>query len=172
MAKKRDFMGKVYADGENQKALGYVLELARLPQVDMTDANEVKERIEQFFDICVKNDSRPTVANLAVALGISRKTLFNYRQGTVKRIPLEVMGVLDRACAILNADLENLVISGKGNVVGEIFLMKNSFEDYTDSREIVHTNRNEITAEELLQKASLLPGFEQMKIEDKEESTQ
>ena len=51
-------------------------------------------------------------------------------------------------------------IANSGNVVGQIFLMKNSFEDYTDKREVIHrVEAPQLTQKELMEKAKQLPGF-------------
>lgn len=75
------------------------------------------------------------------------------------KVPEEVVGLVDRAVAILNAD-QATNIANSGNVVGQIFLMKNSFEDYTDKREVIHrVEAPQLTQKELMEKAKQLPGF-------------
>ena len=145
--------------GENANNAKHIMKIATLPQIDQTDKQEVAERIEQYFDLCIEDDMRPTVAGLALALGTNRTSLFQWKAGKIDRIPDEVAGLVDRAIAILNAEQEE-AIAVSGNIVGGIFLMKNSFEEYTDKREIIHkVEQKQLTQQELIEKAKQLPGF-------------
>ena len=145
--------------GENANNAKHIMKIATLPQIDQTDKQEVAERIEQYFDLCIEDDMRPTVAGLALALGTNRTSLFQWKAGKIDRIPDEVAGLVDRAIAILNAEQEE-AIAVSGNIVGGIFLMKNSFEEYTDRREVIHkVEQKQLTQQELIEKAKQLPGF-------------
>ena len=144
--------------GENANALRHTLRVAKLPMIDQHDPTEVGHRIEEYFQICIDDDIRPTVTGLAVALGTDRVTLFSWK--TSNTVPSEVVGLVDRAMAILNADQEEN-IANSNNIVGSIFLMKNSFPEYTDRREVVHkVQMPQLTQDELIEKAKRLPGFE------------
>ena len=144
--------------GENANRLRHTMTVANWELIDITDRNEVMGRIEQYFDQCIEDDILPTVAGLALALGTNRTNLFAWR--TNGKIPEGIVGVIDRAIAILNADQETN-IANNGNVVGQIFLMKNSFEDYSDKREIIHRmEAPQLTQKELMEKAKQLPDFE------------
>ena len=144
--------------GENANALKHTLKVAKLPEIDQCDPQEVGQRIEEYFNICIDDDIRPTVTGLAVALGTDRPTLFRWK--TSNKFPSEVIGMVDRAMAILNADQEEN-IANANNIVGSIFLMKNSFPEYTDKREVVHkVQMPQLTQDELMEKARRLPGFE------------
>ena len=136
------------------------MKVASLPLIDQTDKNEVAERIEQYFDLCIEDDMRPTVAGLALALGTNRTSLFEWKAGKIQRIPEDVTALVDRAIAILNAEQEEAV-ANSGNIVGSIFLMKNSFEEYTDKREVIHkVEQRQLTQAELIERAKQLPGFD------------
>ena len=144
--------------GENANALKHTLRVAKLPEIDQCDPQEVGQRIEEYYQICLDDDIRPTVTGLAVALGTDRPTLFRWK--TSNKFPSEVIGMVDRAMAILNADQEEN-IANANNIVGSIFLMKNSFPEYTDKREVVHkVQMPQLTQDELMEKARRLPGFE------------
>ena len=146
--------------GENANNVKHTMRIATLPLIDQTDKQEVASRIEEYFDICISDDMRPTVAGLALALGTNRTTLFEWKAGKIQRIPEEVTALVERAIAILNAEQEEAV-ANSGNIVGSIFLMKNSFEEYTDRREIVHkVEQRQLTQDELIERAKQLPGFD------------
>ena len=138
--------------GENANNVKHTMRVASLPLIDQTDKTEVATRIEEYFDLCIEDDMRPTVAGLALALGTNRTSLFDWKAGKTQRIPEEVIGLIDRAIAILNAEQEEAV-ANSGNIVGSIFLMKNSFEEYTDKREIIHkVEQRQLTQDELIEK--------------------
>lgn len=144
--------------GENANGLRHTMRIAKLPLIDQYDKNEVAKRIEEYFDLCIEDDVRPTIAGLSLALGTKRTTMLSW--GVSGRVPQEVAALVERAIAILNADQEEN-IANSGNIVGAIFLMKNSFEDYTDRREIVHKmDVPQLTQAELIEKAKQLPGFD------------
>lgn len=157
---KRQWVNKP-EKGENKDILQHTMRIARLPLIDVQDTNEVNKRIDEYFDICIEDDMPPTVAELATALGTSRWTLLNDWQINARRsIPDEVSGQVERAIQIING-FDETKISKSGNIVGEIFLMKNSFHEYTDKREIVHRmEAPQLTQQELMERARQLPDFD------------
>ena len=153
---KRNWVNKP-EPGENANRLKHTMTIAKWDLIDVTDKNEVTERIEQYFDQCITDDILPTVEGLALALGTNRTAMFGWK--TNGKVPIEIVGLVDRAVSILNAD-QATNIANSGNVVGQIFLMKNRFEDYTDRREVVHrVEQPQLTQKELIEKAKQLPGF-------------
>lgn len=120
--------------GDNTKFTQHTMNIMLLDPVDLTDAEQVKQRIQDYFRICAEDDMKPGVADFACALGISRQELWNIVTG--KRVkPAEVIDVLKRTYLALNAQLENFAMAGKVNPVTFIFLGKNHFQ-YTDKQEI------------------------------------
>ena len=153
---KRNWVNKP-EPGENANRLRHTMTIAKWDLIDVNDKNEVMGRIEAYFDQCIEDDILPTVEGLALALGTNRTTMFAWK--TNGKVPEEVVGLVDRAVAILNAD-QATNIANSGNVVGQIFLMKNSFEDYTDKREVIHrVEAPQLIQKELMEKAKQLPGF-------------
>ena len=122
------------APGDNTKFTQHTMNIMLLDPVDLTDAEQVKQRVQDYFRICAEDDMKPGVADFACALGISRQMLWNIVSGkTVK--PAEVFDLLKRTYYALNAQLENFAMAGKVNPVTFIFLGKNHFQ-YTDKQEI------------------------------------
>lgn len=120
--------------GDNTRFTQHTMNIMLLDPVDLTNAEQVKQRIMDYFDICQRDDMKPGVADFAFALGISRQALWNIVTGkTVK--PPEVIDLLKRAYYALNAQLENYAANGKVNPVTFIFLAKNHFS-YQDKQEI------------------------------------
>lgn len=122
------------APGDNTKFTQHTMNIMLLDPVDLTDAEQVKQRVQDYFRICAEDDMKPGVADFACALGISRQALWNIVSGkTVKSA--EVLDLLKRTYYALNAQLENFAMAGKVNPVTFIFLGKNHFQ-YTDKQEI------------------------------------
>lgn len=121
-------------DGDNTKFIRHNRMLYELEPVSFNSEDEVRDRTRTYFDICEQNDMKPSVAGYALALGISRKTLWEYVSGRVVK-PLAVRNLLKRAYDLLNAQMEDYMQNGRINPVSGIFLMKNAF-GYVDKQEI------------------------------------
>ena len=102
--------------------MSYLRGLQR-PQTD----DEVEERVKYFFQWCVDNDVRPGVELLALALGTTRQTLWNWqREGERKG------EIITLAKQMLAALIENWGQTGKINPAALCFIMKNNF-GYADN---------------------------------------
>lgn len=126
--------------GDNAKYLKQALEIAKLEKIDMKDAQKVSDRTMDYFSICEKNDMKPSVAGLALAYGIDRKTVWVIRTGQGS-YPNEVRNTVKRAVEIINSLMEDYMQNGKINPVSGIFLMKNNM-DYTDKQEVEITPKS------------------------------
>jgi hypothetical protein len=144
--------------GDNTKFTQHTMNLLMLDPVDLTSPEQVKARILEYFDICQKDDMKPSVADFSCALGISRKTLWDIVNGRLVK-PDAVTDLLKRTHYALNAQLENYAMNGKVNPVTFIFLAKNHFS-YTDKQEITvsASNSDAETPEQLAAKyADVIP---------------
>jgi hypothetical protein len=74
---------------------------------------------------------RPGVEGLALALGVSRQTLFNWSQGI--KCSDKRRQIAEHAKALIAAYIEQVSLSGRLNPVTAIFLQKNWF-GYRDSQ--------------------------------------
>lgn len=136
-------------DGDNTKFIRHNRMLYELEPVSFNSEDEVRDRTRTYFDICEQNDMKPSVAGYALALGISRKTLWEYVSGRVVK-PLAVRNLLKRAYDLLNAQMEDYMQNGRINPVSGIFLMKNAF-GYVDKQEIeVAAKQDDAESEEQL----------------------
>lgn len=125
--------------GDNQKYITHDLKMWDWPKVDMTKPQEVSERIKQYLQICVEDEIKPSVAGMALAFGIDRRTLWKWINGIESAyIPAESRDLLKKAHYFLNAQMENYMQNGKINPIAGIFLMKNNW-GYTDKQEVVVT---------------------------------
>ena len=61
--------------GDNRRYIEHSLRMWDWPSVDMKQPPQVKERIGMYLSICAEDDMKPSVAGLALAFGVSRKTI-------------------------------------------------------------------------------------------------
>lgn len=135
--KKSEQMSVQAEPGDNKKYLMHnmaVNALANEP-LDMTNEVKVAERVTAYYQLCAKNDMKPSVAGFALAMGVNRVQLWKWLNGEVKYIPENVRKLLERAYNVLNAQMEDYMQNGKINPVAGIFLMKNNM-GYEDKKEI------------------------------------
>lgn len=107
---------------------------------------QVEKRIDEYFAFCQSHAMRPGLETLALALGVCRTTLWNWRQG----IKCSAMRkeIINRAVTYIAACLESLSTSGELNPVMSIWLMKN-WLGYKDSADLtISTGVNNITVSE------------------------
>lgn len=123
--------------GDNTRYIRHSLRLWALGDCDMADNEKVAQRVHEYFVICMEEDMKPSMAGLALALGIDRTTLWRYINGALGKNP-DVRNTLKKAGALLNVQMEDYMQNGKINPVSGIFLMKNNF-GYADKQEVVLT---------------------------------
>lgn len=131
--------------GDNTKYLTLNIELFNLEKIDLHDEEAVTRRLEEYFQIYAKYDTKPTVAGMAMALGMNRRTLIaivnDYATGGAgykTALPHEVALVIKKAYSLLEVLWENYSSNGKINPVMAIFLAKNNY-GYQDKTEYVLT---------------------------------
>lgn len=120
--------------GDNARYLRHSLTMLDLPAIDISDPVQVELRIRQYFEQCVGNDMKPTVSGMALALGVDRKTLYDWSRGNYRDVTHSP--IVKKAMNVLDALWEDYMMNGKINPVSGIFLGKNHF-GYTDKQEIV-----------------------------------
>ena len=122
--------------GDNTKYLRHALATKNMPPIDISDVNQVNERLEWYFRHCAEDDMKPTVTGFCNSLGISRVTLMNWKNGTYRGDSHQ--SVILKAYGLLEELWENYMQNGKINPVSGIFLAKNNF-GYQDKQDYVIT---------------------------------
>lgn len=131
-------------DGDNTKFLMANVELMNMPDIDIKNPEEVQQRVNDYFKLYASYDMKPTVAGLAMALGLDRRRLWeiktdNYLNvGGYKDLPSETVDSIKKAYKLMENLWETYMNSGKINPVSGIFLGKNNF-GYQDKTEYVLT---------------------------------
>ena len=78
----------------------------------------LNEFVEAYFKTCEKNNRYPTIANLAVMLGISREDLIEYSGDP------QITAALNYAKTRIAATYEDKMLSGTDSISAEVFLLK------------------------------------------------
>lgn len=100
------------------------------------DNEECAERLNEFFAQCARDDQMPTVEDMALALGVTRKTVWEWETG-VRRDP-ERQYMIQKAKEIIAGIDAKLAAEGKIPQVVYIFRAKN-FHGMKDQQDVVFT---------------------------------
>ena len=134
------------------------LELFQLPYIDpYYKPEEGINRINEYFNICIKNNMKPTLEGLATAFGVDRKTIYKWAHNIDSdSLPVNFRTVVKKVYQLLNSNFTDLSINGKVNPVISIFLMKNNF-GYKDQTEVLQTTTTETAkADDLINKYDII----------------
>ena len=133
--------------GDNTNFLTHALAVRNMPPIDTSDPVQVKQRIDDYFTLCVEHDIKPSVKGFLNSLRVAKSTLWEwktggFRAGTHQQIICEAYDVLE-------ALWEDYMMNGKINPVSGIFLGKNNF-GYADKQEYVLTpNQQQLSVEDV-----------------------
>ena len=141
--------------GDNTKYIGVSMKLFNLPSIDLKEPEQVQNRLREYFQIHFDADLKPTVAGMAMALGIDRRRLWEIRADVANRnqdLPTLTRDSIKKAYDFMENLWENYMQNGKINPVSGIFLGKNNF-GYQDKTEYVVTpnmnNDSDYNAEDI-----------------------
>ena len=124
------------APGENARFIRFALVAWDLPPIDISDPEQVKERIGMYFQHCAENDRKPQIVGMCNWLGISRQALNEWRNGEVRK---NTHGdIIQKACAFIEEMWADYMLNGKINPASGIFLAKNWY-GYKDVADVVVT---------------------------------
>lgn len=71
--------------------LAFSAMLGKLPPIDLNDPYAVEERVNQYFDMCIKADCPPSVEGLALVLNMSRKQFLELVAADIQNDSLSIM---------------------------------------------------------------------------------
>ena len=135
--------GQEYVEpGDNAKYIEFALGSWNMPKVDLNDAEQVVERINWYFRRCMEHDMKPGVVGLSNALGVTRQTLWNWKEG-IRRADAtkESVDAIKKAYGFLEELWEDFMMNGKVSPPNGIFLGKNHF-NYKDVQDVVIAPQN------------------------------
>jgi hypothetical protein len=140
--------------GDNSKAIGIIMQFNNLPVIDLKKPEEVRDRINEYYNMCFENDFKPTVSSFAAALGYDRKTLWSMmnraNQGWAD-LPTLTCDYIKKGYSSLEQLWEYYMQNGKINPVSGIFLAKNNF-GYVDKTEYTIEPKATLNESDLEQK--------------------
>jgi len=136
--KKSEQMSVQATPDENKRYIKHVMETFKMPKIDINDPAQVQARIEWYFNHCIKDGMKPTVAGICNALKIDRQTFYRWGTGDRRSETPEYGLMVKNAKSTIQDLWEQYASDGKVNPVTFIFLMKNHF-GYADKQEVVVT---------------------------------
>lgn len=140
-----DWMKELSADGgnfepgENARYIRNALASWNLPPIDISDPEQVQQRLSDYFRHCAENDRRPQIIGMCNWLGISRDTLNKWKNGEVRNSTHT--DIIKRAYDLMEEMWTDYMTNGKISPPTGIFLAKNWY-GYKDVADVVVTPNN------------------------------
>lgn len=134
--------------------VGIMDSMRKLPAVSKRDPEKVAERLDFYFQYCTEHGVKPSCEAMALCLGISRQSLWEWEHDTNSKSGQLVA----RAKELINSLLTTWTMSGKINPVYSIWLQKNN-SGYSDQKTFVfeqQTQPRSIDLEQQLEEAGLI----------------
>lgn len=149
-------------EGDNATFMNVQMALLRMPEINLESAEEVENRLLEYFALYAQYDIKPTVAGMAMSLGMSRQALWAIAKGVPTggagyktALPQSVADAIKKAYNSLETLWEGYMLNGKINPVSGIFMGKNNY-GYQDKTEHVLTpnqqSDSDYSAEEIKQR--------------------
>ena len=141
--------------GDNRKAISDMLHVYSMPPIDIDSDEAVEQRIFEYFQYCIEKDIRPGVEGMAMALGVNRRTLWDWETGNRRGNSIVRADIIKKAKQFIALYLENLAQNNKIYPATWIFMMKNHY-GYKDQQDITITPNNQLqpnmTREQIIEK--------------------
>lgn len=141
-----DWMKELSADGnprikpgENARFVRHALASWNLPPIDISDPEQVKNRIGEYFTYCIDNDRRPQIVGMCNWLGITRDTLNKCVNGGTRSETHT--DIVKKAYETMEEMWTDYMQYGKISPPTAIFLAKNWY-GYKDIADVVVTPNN------------------------------
>lgn len=141
------------AEGEKKSNARFLREARvgyNMPEIDISDAAQVEQRINDYLDFCEINDKRPTIVGISNWLGVSRKQIRRWKAGD-EYANKNSSKIVERVYRMMEEFMVDELMESKFPT-NFIFLLKNMF-DYKDQTDLVvgqgEQNDTEISKEDL-----------------------
>lgn len=138
------------------------LEIWSWEDININDESQLRGRISKYFDFCVTNNIKPSVAGLALALNVSKETIFRMVRGDIttdRKYSADTVRIIRKIYLLFDSLWTDYMQHGQINPASGIFLGKNLF-GYRDVVEAVVSpgaSASLPTPEELASKYDALP---------------
>jgi hypothetical protein len=130
--------------GDNAKYTSMNLHFMNMPKIDLHDEVAVQNRLNEYFNLMVDSDMKPSVSGMAMALGIDRRRLWEIKTGNTQgsgalgglsSLPQEVTDLVKKAYQLLECLWEDYMLNGKINPMAGVFLGVNNY-GYQDVKKV------------------------------------
>lgn len=145
--------------GDNAKYLNAALQVAELGKnkIDLSDPDpsKLQVRIQEYFDLMATQDKKPTYTGLAMAIGITRATLYtvikdiptgtwarNYCGHTHTYASKACRELILQAVDVMTILWEDYMQNGKINPASGIFIGKNFYNMRDEVEHVITPNTN------------------------------
>ncbi len=133
-------------EGDNSNYIKLTNALRKLPDIDLKDAEQVEQRLDEYFELHQELDMKPTMTGLGMALNsMSRHQLGDIKHDREffleyhrKNIPTTTRTIIKKAIIFMENLWEQYMLNGKINPASGIFIGKNHY-GYKDVVENVVT---------------------------------
>lgn len=98
-------------------------------------AEDIKDKVTYYFNLCIAENSLPTFTGLARTLGVSRHDLLS----TYNPDPI-IQSIINKSKQVIVEHVEKLLLSGRPPI-GLIFWLKNN-DFWIDKTEVVSNNKS------------------------------
>lgn len=130
--------------GDNAKYTSMNLHFMNMPKIDLHDEVAVQNRLNEYFNLMVESDMKPSVSGMAMALGLDRRRLWEIKTGNTQgsgalgglsSLPQEVTDLVKKAYQLLECLWEDYMLNGKINPMAGVFLGVNNY-GYQDVKKV------------------------------------
>lgn len=130
--------------GDNAKYTSMNLHFMNMPKIDLHDEVAVQNRLNEYFNLMVDSDMKPSVSGMAMALGIDRRRLWEIKTGNTQgsgamgglsSLPQGVTDLVKKAYQLLECLWEDYMLNGKINPMAGVFLGVNNY-GYQDVKKV------------------------------------
>ena len=132
----------------NANYIVHAKRLSELPRISLSDPEEIRDRVNWYYQLCVTDGVRPNLPGLALAFGLTRTGLVNALGD--RRMTRECAEEIGRGIAMLDEIMSGMALDGKVNPVAVIYFM-NNWLGYKNASEV--TTRTEVIESGVDQKA-------------------
>ena len=110
-----------------EKTVRNVLVFHEIGKNPVKTVDELCDRLNLFFNLCADTQQIPTYEKMCIALGKSRKTIYDWETAKTNGVGLGTQEIILRAKDMLATMDADLLLEGKVNPVAYIFRAKNFY---------------------------------------------
>ena len=120
--KKKQFNPK---SGENSRMIRLLMHSQALPKIDITDPEQLQERISEYFNFCQMHNLYPGICGMANWLGVHRDTLNAWKNGITRKDTHQK--IIQEAYGVIEDVLVSMLYDDKVSSPVGIFILKSVF---------------------------------------------